>query len=114
MDRCAAGACRIKDTVAAAAADIYEQEVVMLSHRTLAAVGALAMATMCSAATAAAASSSYVRISNGPRPDQYVLVRQPRVSSPDRPYSLTGQDGAREARRVIPTPLHLKGPRGQY
>ena len=56
------------------------------------------------------------RISNGPRPDQYVLVRtMHRAASAERPYALTGRgDDATRRDADRPMPLHLKGPRGNY
>jgi hypothetical protein len=80
-------------------------------------VAAIALGTgACTASTDSGAQYVQKRVSMGPRPDQYVLVRADQAEQADRPYALTGE--ARETRverpAQRPTPSHPKGTHGQY
>jgi hypothetical protein len=83
---------------------------------TFAKVALAAVAVVASASSAAMAGSDarYVvrRISNGPRPTQYMLVR---VDRGDQPYALMGtESGTRAHRTAWATPTHPKGPQSAY
>ena len=76
-------------------------------------------ATIALGATACAASADagprYVekRISGGPRPDRYVLVRAERPTA-ERPYALTGQTEKARAERPAVRASHPKGTHDAY
>jgi len=77
--------------------------------------GAIALgATAC--AVSADSGPRYVekRIPQGPRPDQYVLVRAERAEAAERPYALTGQTEKTRAQRSAAHQSHPKGTHEAY
>lgn len=70
-------------------------------------------AAACAASADPAPRYEYKRISQGPRPDQYVLVRSETVHS-EQPYALTGQAERSRAERPTVQPSHPKGTHDAY
>ena len=67
----------------------------------LVAVAAVALSLWAPAAFASVPKYQIRRVSMGPRPDQYVLVRAGREEAA-RPYALTGNREVRNVRRLVP------------
>ena len=86
-----------------------------MSTFTKAALAAVAVVASASSAAMANSDVRYVerRISTGPRPGQYMLVR---VERTEQPYSLTGVESGRRTYgpTIRPAPLHPKGPQSAY
>jgi hypothetical protein len=80
------------------------------------AVGAIVVSASSAAMAGSDARFVSKRISNGPRPDQYMMVRVDRPARADRPYALTGNDSERRMYRASlrSAPLHPKGPQSAY
>jgi hypothetical protein len=92
----------------------FLQEDVMLNVTKALFAGAIALsAAACAASTDSAQRYEYKRISQGPRPDQYVLVRAEQTEV-DRPYALTGQTEKTRAQRPAVQPSHPKGTHDAY
>ena len=70
-------------------------------------------AAACAASADSAPRYEYKRISQGPRPDQYVLVRATPVQS-EQPYALTGHTERSRAERPTVQPSHPKGTHDAY
>ena len=97
----------------AAIGNQFQQENAMLNVTKLLLAGGIALSTAACASADSAPRYEYKRISQGPRPDQYVLVRSETVRS-EQPYALTGQTERSRAARPTVQPSHPKGTHDAY